>query len=82
MQPLNTERTLAEKQRLFTRACSGWTRDNGFKLEVSRFKLDIRKNSLDEGSETLEQVVRGVVDIPAWEVLKTRLERAWRNLVW
>ncbi|KAJ7398670.1 hypothetical protein BTVI_122975 [Pitangus sulphuratus] len=55
---------------------------NGFKLEESRLRFDIKKKFF-----TMRVVMhwnrlpRRVVDSPSLEVLKVRLDGAWRNLV-
>jgi len=56
--------------RLFSRACCNGTRDNGFKIKESRFRLDRRRLS------------REVVNAPSLETFKARLDRALSNLVW
>ena len=38
-----------EGDRLFSRACCGRTRGNGFQLKVGRFRSDIGKNFLQSG---------------------------------
>lgn len=40
------------------RALGDRTTGDGFRLNMSRFTLDIKKKSLNEGGETLEQVVQ------------------------
>ena len=63
---------------LFIRACSNKTRGNGFKLEDSRFRLDIREKFF------IMRVLRHwreVVDAPSLEAFKARLDGAFSNLV-
>jgi len=68
---------------LFTRAHSGRTRGNGFKLKEDRFRLDVRKKFFTmRVVRHWNRLPREAVDAPSLEVLKTRLEGAWSNLVW
>ena len=67
---------------LFIRACTDWASRNGFKLEESRFRLDIRNKFFTE------RVVRHwnklpskVVDASSLEAFKARLDGALSNLL-
>ena len=67
---------------LFTRACSGRTRDNGFKLTEGRFRLDIRKKFfIMRVVKHWNRLPREAVDAPSLEVFKTRLDGALSNLI-
>jgi len=62
-----------EGERLFTRVDSDMTRGNGFILRQWRFRLDIRRNAL-------EQVTKEVEDAPSLEAFKARLDVALGSL--
>ncbi|GAB0176185.1 hypothetical protein GRJ2_000083700 [Grus japonensis] len=68
--------------RLFSRACSNRTRDNGFKLKEGRFILDIRKKFFTvRVVRHWNWLPREVVDAPSLETFKVRLDGALGNLV-
>ena len=66
----------------FLRACSDRTRGNGFKLEKSRFRLDIRKKFFTvRAVRHWNRLPSEVVDAPTLEAFKARLDWALSNLV-
>ncbi|KAK4817304.1 hypothetical protein QYF61_009157 [Mycteria americana] len=66
----------------FARACSDRTRGNGFELKEGRFRLDIRKKVFTlRVARHRNRLPREVVDAPALEVFKARLDGALSNLV-
>ena len=68
--------------RLFSRACCGRTRHNGFKLQEGRFRLDIRKNFfVMRVVKHWNRLPKEVVDAPSLETFKVRLDRALSNLI-
>ncbi|KFZ50835.1 hypothetical protein N321_06285, partial [Antrostomus carolinensis] len=55
---------------------------NGFKLEESRFKLDIRKKFFPVRMDRhWNRLPKEVVDALFLEVFKARLDEAWSNLI-
>ncbi|KFM13074.1 hypothetical protein AS27_01064, partial [Aptenodytes forsteri] len=67
---------------LFTRACNGRRRGNGFKLKEGGFRLDIRKKFFAmKVVRHWNRLPREVVDAPSLEVFKARLDGALSNLV-
>jgi len=67
---------------LFTRARRDRTRGNNLKLKEDRFRLDIRKKSLNiRVVRHWKRFPRGAVDVPSLEVFKARLDGALSNLV-
>ena len=65
----------------FTRACSGRTRGNGFKLIEGRFRLDVRKIFTVSMVRHWKRLPREVVDAPSLAVFKARLDGVLSNLV-
>ncbi|KAM9661962.1 uncharacterized protein ACIBXB_011669 isoform 1-T4 [Morphnus guianensis] len=66
---------------LFTRACSDKTKDNGFKLEEERFRLDVRKIFTVRMVRHCNRLPGEAVDAPSLAVFKARLDGALSNLV-
>ena len=67
---------------LFIRARSNRMRGNGFKLEESRFRLDIRKKFFTvRVVRHWNRLSSEVVDAPSLEAFKARLNGAVSNLV-
>ncbi|KFV92639.1 hypothetical protein N326_05167, partial [Eurypyga helias] len=55
---------------------------NGFKLNMGKFRLDIRKKFFTERVvRHRKSLPRDVVDAPSLEVFKARLDEALSNLV-
>ena len=69
------------REGLFIRACSNRTRGNGFKLEESRFRLDVRKKFFIVKVRHWSRLPREAVDAPSLEAFKARLDGALSNLV-
>ena len=68
---------------LFIRACSNRTRENGFKLEESRFTLDAKKKFFTvRVVRHWTRLCREAVDVPSLEAFKARLDGAVSSLVW
>ncbi|KAK4825017.1 hypothetical protein QYF61_023021 [Mycteria americana] len=69
-----------DRERLFTKACSDRTSDNGLKLKEGRFRLDIRKKFLMmRAARHWSRLPREAVDAPSLEGFKVRLDRAFSN---
>ncbi|KGL91553.1 hypothetical protein N301_07867, partial [Charadrius vociferus] len=67
---------------LFTSACSDRTRENGYKLEEGRLRLNIRKKFFTlRVLRHWNRLPREVVEAPSLEVFKARLDMALGNLV-
>ncbi|KAM9656215.1 uncharacterized protein ACIBXB_008700 [Morphnus guianensis] len=67
---------------LFTKACSGRTRGNGFKLKEGRFRLDAREKLFTvRVVRHWNRLPREAVDAPSLAVFKARLDGALSNLV-
>ncbi|GAB0190085.1 hypothetical protein GRJ2_001473800 [Grus japonensis] len=72
-----------DRDRLFSRARSDRTRDNGFKLKEVRFRLDIRKTFfMVRVVKHWHRLPREVVDAPSLEALKVRLNGALSSLIY
>jgi len=66
----------------FSKACSDWTRCNGFKLKEGRFRLDIRKKFFTmRAVRHWHRLPREAVAAPSLAVFKARLDGALSNLV-
>jgi len=66
----------------FTRACSGRTRDNGFKLKEGRFRFNTGKKFFTmRVVRQWNRLPREVVDAPSLEVSKARLDGPLSNWV-
>jgi len=68
--------------RLFSRACCGRTRGNGFKLKEGRFTLGIRKKFFTmRVAKHWHRSPKDVVDASSMETFKARLDGALSNLM-
>lgn len=70
---------MKDGSRLFNEVCSNRTRGNGFKLKEEKFQLNTRKNYF-----TLRVVRHGnreLLDIPALEVFKVKLDGDLSNIL-
>ena len=71
-----------ERSQFFTRVDNSRTRENGFKLEEGRFRLDVRGKFYTESVvRCWHRLPREVVDAPSLEVFKTRLAGALGSLI-
>ena len=71
------------RERFFTRTCSDKTRGNSFKVEESRFRLDIRRKFFTvRVVQYWSRFPREIVDTPSLEVFKTKLDEALDSLIW
>ena len=67
---------------LFIKACSGRMRENDFKLEEGKFRLDIRKKFFTvRVVRHWNRFPREAVDAPSLKAFKARLDGALSNLV-
>ena len=67
---------------LIIRECGNRTRENGFKLEEGRFRLDTRKKLFTVSVvRHRNRLPREVVDAPSTEAFRARLDGALSNLV-
>ena len=72
----------AYSEGLFIRAGSNRMKENGFKLEEGRFRLDIRKKFFTvKVVRQWNRLSSEVVDDPSLEAFKARLDGALSNLV-
>ena len=70
------------EEALFIRASSDRTRQNGFELEESRFRLDVRKKFFTvRVTRHLNRLPSEVVDAPSLEAFKARPVGALSNLI-
>ena len=70
------------RYRRFSRACCNRTRDDGFKLEEGRFRLDIRKTFvMMRVVKHWPRLPREVADAPSLETFKVRLDGTLSNLI-
>jgi len=71
-----------EAENLISRFCGNWTRGDGLKLRVGRFRLDIRKIFFTmRVVKHWHRLPREVVEATSLETFKTRLDGALSNLV-
>lgn len=68
-----------DRERLFTRARRDKTRDNGFKLQEGRFRLDIRKKIFMV--RHWNRLPKKAVDTPSLQEFKTRLRGVLGSLI-
>ena len=73
---------IVRKDRLFSRACSNRTRENGFILKEERFRLDIMKKFFTVGVvRHWNWLSRDLVDVQSFETFKVTLDGVLTNLI-